>query len=238
MNRREDVTRKIKALLAKTSENGATEAEAMAALARARAMMEAHEITDEELALTKEEKAIIADEQDVLDPHEIKWRLSLGIRQFCNCAVWRRSRKKGGGLQFCGLQSDVDFASYLTDHLANFVFDRLTDHLIVSLAPPKERRRIAREFVHGLTDRLCERMVELSKPSSTQSSNGRALVVVRNRAIATQMKACGIKLRTAYIGSCGQDGADYAAGREAGARASFGRPVSGRGAVPRIGSGS
>jgi Protein of unknown function (DUF2786) len=39
---RDDITRKIKALLAKTAENGATEAEAMAALARARAMTEAH----------------------------------------------------------------------------------------------------------------------------------------------------------------------------------------------------
>ena len=165
---REDVARKIKALLAKTAENGATEAEAMAALARARAMMEAHELTDKELSLTKEEKAIIADDDDASDPHSIKWRLAPGIRQFCNCEIWRRSRKSGGGFQFCGLRSDVDFASYLMGHLANFVFDKLTDHLIISLAPPKERRRIAKEFVHGLTDRLSERMVELSKPSLTE----------------------------------------------------------------------
>jgi hypothetical protein len=235
---REDVTRKIKALLAKTAENGATEAEAMAALARAQAMMLAHEITDEELNLSKVEKAVLEREEDKLDPHGIKWRLAYGISQFCNCEVWRKSKRAGGGLEFCGLRSDVDFAKYLIDHLASFVFDKLTDHLIVSLAPPKEQRRIAREFVHGLTDRLGERMTELSKPPPTQSSNSRALVVVRDEAIKAKMKECGINVRKVRIGSCGQDGSHYAAGHEAGAKASFGRPVSGRGAAPRIGAGS
>jgi hypothetical protein len=48
---RESLLDKIRALLSKTVANGCTEAEMMAALAMARAMRDAHKVTDEELAL-------------------------------------------------------------------------------------------------------------------------------------------------------------------------------------------
>ena len=48
---REGIIDKIKALLAKTTENGCTEEEELAALAKARAWIDAHEITDDELKL-------------------------------------------------------------------------------------------------------------------------------------------------------------------------------------------
>lgn len=44
---------KIRGLLSKTIANGCTEAEALAALAKARAMMEAYEVTAEDLKLAK-----------------------------------------------------------------------------------------------------------------------------------------------------------------------------------------
>ena len=50
---RNGIIDKIKALLAKTTANGATEAEMMAALAKASAMMDAYQITDEEVRIAK-----------------------------------------------------------------------------------------------------------------------------------------------------------------------------------------
>src|SRR6516165_9549940 len=77
MANRESVIDKIRALLAKTVENGATEAEMMAALDKAAAMRDAYDISDEELQLPKEEKvALHADPADATDPHKLKWRLS------------------------------------------------------------------------------------------------------------------------------------------------------------------
>ena len=68
MANRESIIDKIKALLSKTTENGATEAEMMSALDKASAMMDAYDITDEEVRLTKEEKAILhADPPDLKD---------------------------------------------------------------------------------------------------------------------------------------------------------------------------
>ena len=53
---RESVLNKIRALLAKTMENGCSEAEAMAALGKAQAMKDAYAVTEAELNLTKEEE--------------------------------------------------------------------------------------------------------------------------------------------------------------------------------------
>jgi Protein of unknown function (DUF2786) len=50
---------KIRALLSKTQENGCTEAEAFASLDKARTLMDADEVTSEELRLTREQAAII-----------------------------------------------------------------------------------------------------------------------------------------------------------------------------------
>src|SRR5262245_35811120 len=116
---RDSILSKIRALLAKTLEAGCTEAEAMAALQTARAWMAAHEVTEAELNLTKEEKAVLRGEpKGTKDPHLIKWQLLDGVTQFCGCEGWRRNRNQRGGIVFCGLPADVQFASWLLDHLA------------------------------------------------------------------------------------------------------------------------
>jgi hypothetical protein len=77
---RESLLNKIRALLAKTMENGCSEPEALTALDKARAMMDAYAVSESELSLTKEEKAILRREPpDSKDPHRIKWFLSRAV---------------------------------------------------------------------------------------------------------------------------------------------------------------
>jgi hypothetical protein len=56
---RNSIIDKIKALLSKMVENGATEHEMLAALDKAAAMRDAYEVTDDELQLAKEEKVLL-----------------------------------------------------------------------------------------------------------------------------------------------------------------------------------
>ena len=56
---RNSIIEKIKALLAKTTANGATEAEMLSALDKASAMIDAYDINDAELEVAKEEAAIL-----------------------------------------------------------------------------------------------------------------------------------------------------------------------------------
>jgi hypothetical protein len=235
MNNREGLLDKIRALLAKTVENGCTEAEMLAALAKARAMRDAYAVTDEELQLAKAEAAIFRNEpEDRNDPHKIKWHIALAVAEFSECEVWRN---RDGGYTFCGMAADVQWAAWLLDHLTDFVASELVLHLMTSLAPKSERCEVIKGFVLGCCERVSARLTELSKPPAEQTSNGRALVAIKSAAIADKLKACGITLRQSYGRSCSYDEGAMAAGRQAGNGASFGRPVSGAAGALRLGRG-
>jgi hypothetical protein len=233
---RENLLSKIRALLAKTMDAGCTEEEAMAALGKAQAMRDAYAVTEAELNLTKEEKAVLRSEPPgTKDPHRIKWQLLFGIEKFCNCKAWRKRRAKGGGLVFCGLPADVQFATWLLDHLAAFVQAELVEHLMDAAPSNEGRKEAIRSFVFGCAQKIEDRLLELCKQSEVvASSNARALVVIKDAAIQAKLQELDIHLR-AEGGCCGGgDLASYRAGKAAGDRATFGRPVSGRNATPRL----
>jgi len=226
---------KIKALLSKTTANGATEAEMFAALDKAAAMQDAYDITDEELQIAKDEAAMMhADPPDLKDPHKIKRRLTYGIAQFCGVQICRSRHETG--FRCIGMPSDVQFAMWLLDNLADFVFNALYEHLIGCCAPPIERRIILRSFTEACCNRITDRLLELVERSKkARTSNGRELVVVKDAAIKAFMKEHDIHLRTCWMGSSPNiNSAAQAAGRAAGDRASFGRPVSGASGILRI----
>jgi hypothetical protein len=198
--------------------------------------MDAHEVTEDELRLTKEEKAVLRSEpDDSLDPHNIKFLLMGAVAEFTNCEVWQRRGRDTKQVTFCGLQSDAHWASWLLDNQARFVQDQLVKHLMETLPPKGEKRRVIRGFVEGCCDSISHRLRSLrDKSVAAATTNGRELVLVKNAAIAAKMKDCGVKFR---MGSClgGQtNAAGYDAGHAAGGRASFGRPVSGHNATLRL----
>jgi hypothetical protein len=233
---RNAIVEKIKALLSKTTANGATEHEMLSALDKASAMMDAYDISDEEVRLTKDEAAMLhADPPDLKDQHKIKWRLTYSVRRFCNVEIYRTRHQTG--LKCIGLPSDVQFAMWLLDTLADFVYDELYKHLIGCCAPNGERRVIKRSFVEACCERISARLDVLAERSRVaRTSNGKELVVVKDAAIKAYMKAHNIKLACSRSYAPSNINAlAQAAGRSAGDRASFGRPVSGAGAVLRLG---
>jgi hypothetical protein len=233
---RNAIIRKAKALLAKTLENGCTEEEALSALTKAKAMIETYGIADDELELSKEEKAILHDEseEDARDTHQIKWRLAFSVSRYCNVVVFRSSK---GGLTFVGFKSDIDFATWLLDHLADFVHTSLFEFLLDCLAPEgNERKEEIRGFVIGCTGRISDRIIKMCEQSKTErTTNGKALVVIKDQAIRDLMKAEGIHLRKCSGSRARFSEGARAAGQSAGDRASFGKPVSGAGATLRLG---
>ena len=180
-------------------------------------MRDAYDVSDAELRLTREEKvALHADPEGATDPHLLKWRLSYGVRAFCNVEIYRWSGERG--YRFIGQPSDVELARWLLDTLADFVFGALYEHLIGCLAPKNERRTITRSFVESCCIRINERLIELVERSKqAQTTNGRELVLVKDTAIKAFMKENGIRLRTRCCGGGGNvDEAASAAGRAAG----------------------
>ena len=233
MNVRNNLLDKIRALMSKTTENGCTEHEALAALDKARAMMDAYEVTEAELQLAKAESAILRSEPPgSRDPHGIKRSIAVAVARFCDCKAWRAP----SGLVFCGLQSDAQFATWLLDNLTAFVQAELVKHLIGNLGSRTERRLITVSFVMGCCKRISDRFNALCDQSAkVAGGNSRALVVTKAGLIAATMERHGIKLGKGRRSSRHVDGDSYRAGAAAGERASFGRPVSGAAAQARIG---
>jgi hypothetical protein len=117
------------------------------------------------------------------------------------------------------------------------VHDALFEFLIDCLAPAgKERNAEIRSFVPGCTARIESRLIEMCDQSKAErTANGKALVVIKDQAIKDLLKAEGIRLRSCSGSRAGFSVSALAAGQGAGDRASFGRPVSGDGAVLRLG---
>jgi hypothetical protein len=235
---REKLLSKCRGLMAKKMEAGCTEDEALAALEKLRALMDAHEISEHELNLTKEEKAIFRSEpKGAPDPHLIKFNLVAGVADFCGCEGWRQGRKGEKRIVFCGLQSDVDFASWLLDHLAAFVQNEIVEYLMKARPDNQDRRSAAKSFAQGCCHRIGERLRELCRDRernlATATKNTRELVVVKGAIVKAKMEEFDIRIGTCSSGNY-SDGASYAAGHAAGAGASFGRPVSGCNATPRL----
>jgi hypothetical protein len=51
--------------------------------------MDAYEITETDLQLTKEEGVILRKETTSSNPHRIKSRMGRAVSEFCDCRVWR-----------------------------------------------------------------------------------------------------------------------------------------------------
>jgi hypothetical protein len=231
---RDNLLDKIRALLSKTIENGCSEHEALAALGKAQAMKDAYAVTEAELNLTKEEKAILRREPPgTRDPHRIKWLLTGAVARFCGCKAWRTPHERT--LTFSGLPSDAQFATWLLDTLTAFVQAELAEFLMDASPDKGERREAIRSFVVGCTDRISQRLDDLCKQSeSVATSNAKALVVIKGQAVKAKIEELDLHFRACF-GPCGAgDDSSYQAGKAAGDRASFGRPVSGRNATLRL----
>ena len=133
------------------------------------------------------------------------------------------------------LEADARFATWLLDSLTGFVQTELARHLMGHLAPRGDRRFVINGFVGGCTARIGERIRELCSRSETVvTGNGRELVVTKKHAIAAVMAKAGIRLRAGSRSSRRLDPDAYAAGKAAGERASFGRPLEGKAAALRL----
>jgi Protein of unknown function (DUF2786) len=233
---RDKILHKIRALMAKTVEAGCTESEAIAALEMASAFIDSYEVTNAELALSREEKAVLKAADPDKDPHDIGWHLLVGVGRFTETKIWRRfngarrgSKECAGVFVYLGAPSDCELATYLVETLAAFCRDELTRYLMTHTAPRGQRRFVINGFVAGITMRITKRLIALANKSrKATQSNSTALVVIKQAAIDDYIKANDLHFRSNKP-SRRQDGDAHAAGAAAGDRASFARPINGTG---------
>ena len=212
---------KVRAILAKTMDNGCTEDEAMTALAKARELMATYDIDETELNVKQEaEKAKII-KGDPTDPYGIKKTIAVAVGRLTRTLAFNDARNNTG-INFVGLESDVIFASWLLETLRRFVMRALRNY-----QADRSKKRIQNSnhlsvsFVIGCAERIREKLRELTPVETV----GNGLVVSRKALIMAELERNGITLNKGRKSTREVDPNAAKKGFQAGNSARFDRPV-------------
>lgn len=214
---------KIKALLAKTVANGCTEGEAFAALEKARALMADYEISHADLNLADD--PIAKEERHYDDRDKIRDGLAMGVAVFCQVACWRSGFDS---FTYLGCESDVLFAHWLLDTLANYVERAKDDYLCVTrpAASYRVRRIETNGFIRGCVARLVERLSSYGSDSDAAKAKAAAVQKAQDD--------LGLKFRRGRLHFAMIDITAEKSGRAAADQATFNRPVNDGSPVLRL----
>jgi hypothetical protein len=209
----------------KTTENGATEAEAMQATAKARELMDLYRLsmTDTEI----EEEPVIKEEIDRVN--EVRFApadyCADGIERFCGIKIWYKKNRAGvRHAVFFGLKSDVEMARYLYEMIGGAV---KTQSAIFARSPECRERDDPKGFRQGMASRINTRLCEMARDAEpvAKTASGTALVVVKTAVVDKAYADLHLKLRSSSYGARAGSPRGYRAGQAAGDRVNLSRPV-------------
>lgn len=238
MNIRIKLIERIKALQARTLDNGCTESEAMTAANLCARLMAEHDLTMTDVEIGDERCQISYLDTGRKSNHEIQFCIG-AIARFCDTEIWISKRDGTQNYVFFGMAKDTDFAKFLHNTVKNAMDMELTSYKIrcVELGELTGRRQ-SHSFLLGMAVRIGERLNEMKKENQRDilQTTGRDLVVVKNSVVKSQFAELGLKLRKGGNGSRSGDSNSMAAGKSAGNRVGFNRPVGGNSSGYYIGN--
>ncbi|MBU4195680.1 MAG: DUF2786 domain-containing protein [Alphaproteobacteria bacterium] len=192
MSERERIAARIRALRAKTVENGCTEAEAMAAAEKLAQLLTDYNMTLDEADLRA---SPFADHvHDAAGTVGLKlWKPAGAIAKLTNTRYWTGGRDAPTRITFVGLTHEVEIAAYLlaiceramrTESAAIMRAVRNLPHI-------KQAARVM-PFLDGMADRLAARILAMIPPQPP----GKGLIVLRNALIAEELARRGVEIET------------------------------------------
>ncbi len=238
MNNRVKLIERIKALQARTMENGCTESEAMTAANLCARLMAEHDLTMTDVEIGEEICQVNYLDTGRKSNHEVQFCIS-AIADFCDTKVWISKRNGTQNYCFFGMANDTDFAKFLHNTIKGAMETELTSYKIrcVELGELTGRRQ-SHSFLLGMALRICERLREMKQENQRDilQTTGRDLVVVKNSVVKSQFAKLGLRLRNTGNGTTSGDSNSMAAGKAAGNRVGFNRPIGGNSSGYYIGN--
>jgi len=247
---RDKILERIANLRARAEDDGSSESEAMFALKRANDMMEAYEVSEVELALAEEEGRITIEVvqrrvssriRNGNQRHKVQLAL-YGIEQFTATKVVIHNGWSDDELTWVGDKPDVEMAIYLVEMISHALDQEYERWKRTQLGVGRGAKA---SFQTAMAYRISSRLQDMAREKQTErrraaeearalpdASKSTALVLVdameaKEEEVLTTFKAAFPKLGKARIGGSMNNGNAYNAGRQAGDRVNFGRPVGG-----------
>lgn len=178
------IREKIAALLKKNTENGASEAEAHAAMNHAAKLMKEHGVTMSDIknrteAATDFAKKWVNEGEKNLSAFDKL--VVTSIAKYTDTKVWNdKTTKRMSKLIFFGYRVDVELAEYIRE-----VCNQALDHewrMFARTVPAGARAKARKSFQAGMAIRLKERLNKLKEENSVKEDS-RALVVIKNQLV-------------------------------------------------------
>jgi hypothetical protein len=230
---------KIKALAAKTLDNGCTEHEAMTAATKVGELLEQYNLSMSECDV-RQERCI----QKQVGLSTAKWQANysfiMTLAKFCDLKIWSgRTGKFSDDLTkynrertitFFGLEPDVEMAEYLTNVILSAMRTSAKEYKQTDCYQSHHKKsKATRGFKIGFSDRIVERlqMMQTEKNLRAKSTGGTALIVLKGQLVNDEFEKLGMKLRTSYsYRRASYSGQAYAKGLVKGNSVNLSRPVS------------
>ena len=215
------VKKRILGLMAKTTENGCTEAEAMAAAQKVQEFLHMYQLDLSDLEIS-ESKCTTGtyNAQAKADPMVVN--VLSAIAKFTDTRCWK-SRDDYGFMtyKFFGLEHDVLIAEYIT---------KICDWAIIwggeeyketddwKFSPKNRRGALKGDYQYGMAIRLSERLREMKRAQQNKdvATTGRDLVIVKGSVVTEEFAKLNLRLKSSRMKNRAVDAGAYAAGQDAG----------------------
>ena len=238
---RPKILARIRALQAKTLENGCTEAEALAAAQLASTLMEEYQVDLTELEVEQEGVELVAVQANYgKSMHEVDFAC-VAIGQFCDCRVWRSKTKEGFmAVQYLGMRSDVEMARWLTMTIRSTMDREFETYWFdEGLRSTSNSVSARKSFMRGMASRVSERLHEIrAARKQAVVTSGKELMVIKNTLVEQRLKAMGQKPSFGAQGKASRyhnrERSAGEAGRAAGDRVGFAPPINAPGSTKAI----
>jgi Protein of unknown function (DUF2786) len=222
---RQRIAAKIQALLKKTTYNGCTEAETLAAAAMANKLMQEYDLTysDCQDVRSEVEQEAYGARFKVLKTHTVRF-VCPAIAKYLNCMYWRENDRKA--YVFFGTRDDTE-----TAHNMLIMIMTAMDSEWASWAKrnkksmTKHAKTVRQSFMAGMVHRLNARIAELSGERETATAQSTALVVMKNQVTASKFQTYAAQTGTQLVkvkADYDKDPRSYNAGAEAAGRIDLG----------------
>jgi len=235
----ESIKNRIRALAAKTVENGCTEAEALSAMEMVGKLLNQYNLSMTQVELEAEEYTLHKTDTGRKQRHVVYFCLN-AIAQFTGTKIWFNRSSKSLGYSFFGQESDVLMAKYLYE-LVITAIDSETARFKKSIVwiESNNRKGASTSFQMGMVTRISQRLKQMAQENSNELNKARgnnSLVVLKNQLVENAYnKQVGIKLRNSSATSRTTDGHAYHAGKAAGDKVNLNRPVNNGAGMAAIG---